>query len=254
MLRCPDCTFVYARDRHVPPAFYDAAYTQDGEYSGLLNGALEQKQGRAGFDWMHEWTIARVRPFGQRRMLDLGCGVGSAAFLAQRAGWDAHGQDVSENALRVAREVFGIKASNDSIESLVELGQRFEFITAFNLIEHLPDPMPYLKTVRRLVTDDGYFGVAVPNYDSYAMRHTSCPQWLPPYHLSFFTLRTLRTALAGAGFELFAHKIKFAAWSGVEGPKWRRLGLVPYLVANALIGRLRGGGIVALARAGQAAV
>jgi SAM-dependent methyltransferase len=249
MLRCADCGFVFASDRHVPPDLYETAYTSEGEYAGLLAAAREQKGGQGHFDWMHRWAIDRVKPFGERRILDLGCGVGSALHLAQRAGWTPHGQDASENALRVAREVFGVHTYSCSVQQIADRGHRFEFVTAFNLIEHLPEPMPYLSAVRRLVTDDGWFGVAVPNYDSYAMRNTSCPQWLPPYHLSFFTLETLRLALRKAGFELVEHRVKFASWSGVEGPKWRRLALAPYLVANALIGRLRGNGIVAMARA-----
>lgn len=247
MRRCSSCTFVFATDRHVPANLYEEAYTSEGEYGGLLASAEAQKRLAGSFDWMHEWVINNgPRPFGQWCMLDLGCGVGSAAFLAQRAGWNAHGQDTSENAMRVAREVFGIKTCAESIDQIAE---RFELVTAFNLVEHIPDPMAYLRNVRRLVTDDGYFGIVVPNYDSYAMQHTTNRQWLPPFHLNFFTLRTLASALESSGFRLEKQTVRLFSWSGVEGPRWRKLALLPYLVANGLIGRLRGNGIVAIARA-----
>jgi len=249
MMRCSRCCFVFAADRVIPDGLYDTAYTADGEYRGLMKTAKAQRDGVAGFDWMHQWVFDHTSPAGARRSLDLGCGVGSAAHLASRAGWTAFGQDVSENALKVAGEIFGIATFAQPISSLAEQGEKFDLVTAFNLLEHIPDPMSYLRTVRSITADNGRFAVAVPNYDSYAMRNTTWDQWLPPFHLNFFTLKTLGTALEATGFKLEVHIIKFASWSGVEGSKLRRVSLIPYLAANALIGRLRGNGIVAVARA-----
>jgi SAM-dependent methyltransferase len=246
MRRCPACSLVYAANREVPAGLYEAAYSVQGDYGAKLSFARELREGTASFDWSHSWVLDQVRPFGQRRALDLGCGVGAALYLAGRAGWSPHGQDISENALRVAREVFGCVTYSESIDQLAARGEKFELITAFHLVEHLPQPLAYLKTVRQLLADGGYFGVVVPNYDSYAMRYTHCAEWLPPFHLNFFTLRSLRNALSRAGLRIITHKTKIASWRGIEGPKYKRYVLLPYLVANGLIHRLRGNIIVAL--------
>lgn len=246
ILRCRACSLVYARNREVPAGLYETAYTAEGDYGAKLTFARELREGTASFDWSHEWVLDQVRPFGNRRALDLGCGVGAALHLASKAGWTPHGQDISENALRVAREVFGCVTFSESIDQLAARGEKFELVTAFHLIEHLPQPLAYLKTVRQLMAEGGYFGVVVPNYNSYAMRCTQCPEWLPPFHLNFFTLRSLQSTLARAGFRIIAHKTKIASWRGIEGPKFKRYLLLPYLVANGLIHRLRGNIIVAL--------
>jgi SAM-dependent methyltransferase len=248
MLRCLSCGLVYAADRHVPPGLYEEAYTDEGEYGTHFRHARGILEGKAPIDWMATWIIDRVPPFGQKRYLDLGCGVGSSVYAAQQKGWIATGQDVSENALRAAREVFNVQTTPESVGAIAASGRQFELITALNLIEHLPDPLGYLKIVRKLVVDGGQIGLVVPNYDSYAMRHTTCAQWLPPFHLNFFTLRTLDAALRLAGFRLTKHHTRFASWSGVDGGTARKLLLAPYLVANALIGRLRGNAVIAIAQ------
>jgi SAM-dependent methyltransferase len=250
MLRCRQCRLIYARNREVPSGLYESAYAPQGDYAGQLEAARAQLAGTGSFDWSHQWVFDQVRPSGQRRALDLGCGVGSALHLAKQAGWLPHGQDISQNALRVAREVFGCLTFSESIDQLAAQGKKFELVTAFNLVEHLPQPLAYLKTVRQLVADGGCLGVVVPNYNSYAMRHTHLAEWLPPFHLNFFTFQSLQGALAGAGFRVIAHKTKIASWRGIEGPKYKRYLLLPYLVGNGLIGRLRGNIIVALAQAG----
>lgn len=249
MRRCVRCGFVFAADRRIPPGLYDEAYTEQGEYGDLLTGAQALRDERGHFDWMHQWAVDHAKLTGARRALDVGCGVGSALHLAKQAGWEPHGHDVSGNALRVAHEVFGVTTHPEPIDEMAARGERFDLVTAFNVVEHVPDPIAYLRTLRRLTADGGHFGIAVPNYDSYAMRHTDDPQWLPPFHLNFFNLSTLKQALAAAGFTLRAHKVKFASWSGIPGPKWKRYLFSPYLIANGLIGRLGGNGIVAVATA-----
>jgi 2-polyprenyl-3-methyl-5-hydroxy-6-metoxy-1,4-benzoquinol methylase len=248
MLRCQKCSLVYAAAREVPAGFYDAAYSADGDYSEHLTVARGHLAGTRNFEWSNRWVFERVQPFGRRRSLDLGCGVGSALHLAKQSGWLPHGQDISQNALRVAREVFDAKTFSESIDQMAAQGEKFELITAFNLIEHLPQPLAYLKTVRQLMTPDGYLGIVVPNYDSYAMRNTHLAEWLPPFHLNFFNRQSLEHTLALAGLEVIAHKTQIASWRGIEGPKYKRYLLLPYLLANGVIGRLRGNLVVVLAR------
>jgi len=248
MLRCRECQLVYARDRDVPVGLYESAYSEEGDYANHFALARAQLEGTIPFNWSHQWVFDRVHPFGRARVLDLGCGVGSALCIAKRSGWVPHGQDISQNALRAAREVFGHVTFSESVDELAARGERFELVTAFNLIEHIPQPLAYLKTIRQLVTDDGYLGVVVPNYDSYAMRHTRLSEWLPPFHLNFFTTQSLESTFNKAGFRLREHKTKIASWRGIEGSKLKRYLLLPYLMGNGLIGRLRGNVIAAMAQ------
>lgn len=201
-----------------------------------------------GADWMHAWAIRRVRPFGEARYLDLGCSVGSALYLARKARWNTYGQDISQQALSAARELTGSQTFDEDLAALANRGLKFEFVSAFNLIEHLPEPLAYLKDVRRILAPGGYFAVAVPNYDSYHMRHATWDQWLPPFHINFFNLKTLTSALKAADLEIMDHRIKPISLSGFPGSRLKQLIMLPYIVSLMALRGPQGNGIVALAR------
>lgn len=249
MVRCRACSFVYAMERDIPEQLYEEAHSEGGSYGDHVAGLRQEIDTGQAPDWMHPWVIDRVKPFGESRMLDLGCGVGTALYIAKRAGWKTTGQDISKNALAHAKALAGSETLEEDLPTIAASGRKFELVTAFNLIEHVPDPLSYLKDVRKVVKDGGMFGVAVPNYDSYGMRHATTEQWLPPFHINFFNLKTLRNALRLASFEMVDHRIRFISLSGFPGSRAKQAVLAPYLAVNAVIGRLNGNGIVALARA-----
>jgi SAM-dependent methyltransferase len=249
MWRCTGCGFVFAVDRHIPPGLYDSAYADGGGYTFLARRIQQLIADGSGADWMHQWVFDQIHPFGEKRLLDLGCSSGSALYLGKKAGWQPHGQDASKEALKIAHELVGATTYDTEISDLIAAGQTFDLVTAFNLIEHLPDPMQYLTDMRKLVAPGGMVAVAVPNYNSYTMRHTPWDLWLPPYHINFFSLNNLSEALQRSGFQILRHKIRFLSLSGFPGSRVKQLLYMPYLLGNAAIGRLNGNGIVCTAKA-----
>ncbi len=149
------------------------------------------------------------------------------------------------NACQAVKDVLGLP-SYGTLKDLVEEGRQFELITMFHLLEHLPDPLTFIRLARRLVADGGYLGIAVPNYDSYTVRHTTNAQWLPPFHINWFTLRSLSHLLSACSFRIESSRGRFISWGGIEGPKYKRYALLPYLI---LIGRLKGNIVALVARA-----
>jgi 2-polyprenyl-3-methyl-5-hydroxy-6-metoxy-1,4-benzoquinol methylase len=182
-------------------------------------------------------------------MLDLGCGVGDAMIRAEARGWKVHGQDISLNACRAANEVLGLTAFCGTPRDLLDQGRQFELVTAFHLLEHLPDPRSFTRLIRRLVVDGGYLGIAVPNYDSYTVRHTTYAQWLPPFHINYFTTSSLSHLLSACSFRVECSHVRLFSWGSIEGPKYKRYAFLPYLMANSLIGRLKGDIIALVAKA-----
>ena len=249
MLRCCNCALVFAADRAVPMDTYEHAYSECGEYGDAVRMAEALKSAPRSYRWDLEWVLDHVPTFGSSRMLDLGCGVGAAMLRAADRGWKVHGQDVSLDACQAIEDVLGLPAYCGTLKDLVKEGKQFELITAFHLLEHLPDPLTFTRLARRLVVDGGYIGIAVPNYDSYTVRHTTNAQWLPPFHINYFTNRSLSHLLSSCSFRLESSRVRLISWGGIEGPKSKRYALLPYLIANRLIGRLQGNIVALVARA-----
>jgi len=122
---------------------------------------------------------------------------------ASDAGFNATGIDLSEKAVRYARETFKVNADTAGLETLLRSGRAFDVVTLWHALEHFDDPLTVLKAVRSLLSEGGVCVVEVPNLHSLKFI-LSGGKWEggnhPLYHRTFFTGPTLRMVLEKAGF------------------------------------------------------
>jgi SAM-dependent methyltransferase len=79
-------------------------------------------------------------------------------------------------------------------------GERFDVVTAFEVLEHQEDPRSLLDGCFALTRPGGYLAISVPFRDRR-------PNWYeawdePPNHLTRWSKRSLVTALSGAGYHV----------------------------------------------------
>jgi SAM-dependent methyltransferase len=127
------------------------------------------------------------------RLLEVGSGLGYLTYSLARAGYRIEGWDVSEDAVQAARERFGpyfavrdvnaLQASSDS--------SRYDVVILTELIEHLEDPVAFVRASAALLAPGGALLMTTPNKNYYpdgVVWHTD----LPPIHLWWFTERAMR--------------------------------------------------------------
>ncbi len=96
-------------------------------------------------------------------LLDIGAGTGDFLIAAKNKGWDAKGVEPSDQAKKLAKQK-GV----DLITKTSELQSKsVDVITMWHVLEHVPDIMNQLIELKRLVKENGYIIIAVPNYKSY---------------------------------------------------------------------------------------
>lgn len=117
------------------------------------------------------WIAERIaRRFGRLdvRLVDVGCGAGIAAEALAAQGARVLGIDAAGAALAAARDhAAGRRLSLDyreaTAETLAEEGARFEVVTALEVIEHVPDPAEFLRSLARLAEPGGLVFVSTIN-------------------------------------------------------------------------------------------
>ncbi len=143
-------------------------------------------------------------PFGEGRLLDVGCGIGDYLTAMAPLGWECFGCDVSEPALKVARSRLP-KATLvcGTLEECAFQPASFAAVTLWHTLEHLEDPLGTLEHVYRLLVPDGRLVLATPNIASLEARMLGS-RWAGidvPFHLFIFSVETLRALVKKAGFE-----------------------------------------------------
>lgn len=157
----------------------------------------------------HAHFLKRFQPWGGRRLLDVGCGLGYFMACAAAAGWSAYGCDTSARWVERAGDVTGAPERIACAEPRAELfGGNFDLITVWDVLEHIYDPLPFLRAITPLLAHDGRVFIRTPNvawvYPTYgARRHLlhSNVALGPLNHVVYYSARTLGRALAAADLE-----------------------------------------------------
>lgn len=143
-----------------------------------------------------------------RRLLDVGCAYGPFLKAAEEAGYLPFGIDVAEQAVAYVTDTLGYPASRTTLEELDPLTtfghRRFEVITMWYVIEHIPDLPSLLSRVAELLLPGGVFAFSTPNGEGVSAT-TNREDFLrrsPEDHLTIWEPTRLSAVLEPFGFEV----------------------------------------------------
>jgi SAM-dependent methyltransferase len=138
------------------------------------------------------------------KILDIGCGTGDLLSVCEKDGWDIFGVEPSQKAVDRARtKVNSAERIVTDLGSL-EKNASFDVITMFHVLEHVPNLMEYIESLKSLLSSDGHLIVAVPNFKSYDAIHYK-EFWAAydvPRHLWHFSEKSIRHIFGQVGFEV----------------------------------------------------
>lgn len=101
----------------------------------------------------------------EKSLLDIGCGVGDFLSEAKNDGWLVTGIEPNEVANKIASSKISQEVLNDVEDICTE--RSFHVITLWHVLEHLPDLNTKITRIKKLLADDGWLIIAVPNHQSF---------------------------------------------------------------------------------------
>jgi SAM-dependent methyltransferase len=146
-------------------------------------------------------------------VLDLGCGRARLGFEIERLGYTVTGIDNSPVACATARTRISEVIEGDFMDSVGTAaslkGRQFDWLLAADVLEHLAEPKSALCFYRRFLKPGGRLIVSLPNvavwdnrlrllFGRFDYHESGLPDRT---HLRFFTFRTARELVSGAGFK-----------------------------------------------------
>jgi SAM-dependent methyltransferase len=212
--QCRTCGLVYDNPR---PTWAQIVqfYSQENKYDDWL---AEEKERDAL--WQRRLRLVRRhKPSGS--LLDVGTGIGQFLNFA-KAHYEVSGTEISPVAVEIAREKYGLEIRPGLLQDM-KWEKRFDVITLFHVLEHVPYPAETLRLCHSLLQPGGILVIAVPNdvqsiltrrnrlmerlgFQRYrSLGKVGLPKLVlngSEIHLSHFTSPVLRTALTQAGLEV----------------------------------------------------
>ncbi len=196
---CWQCGLLY---QHPLPDPRDMQKFADEEYSrGGYREYVRARELKVSTFRERLELIQRRVPEG--RLLDVGCACGYLIEVALDAGYDAYGVEFAASALAQASPRVQPRIFSDNVEGVAakELGA-FDVVTAFDIVEHLLDPIRFLGQLRNLLRPGGLLAVTTPD-SRHVLRFLMGARWpmlQPLQHTFLFSRRSMRLALERAGF------------------------------------------------------
>jgi len=189
-----------------------------------VRALYERPEGASVEYWDHEdAALATFRsvldtigePWGDRRLLDVGCGPGTFGGAAADAGWTVTGLELNPLLAERAAADHGFEVVNAPFPDADLAGRRFEVVTMLDVIEHVLDPLAVLAAAHDLLAPRGRVVVFTPNHRGLIVRIAQAMRWatfgvlhqpvteiFDGPHVTFFDDRTLPDALRRSGFRL----------------------------------------------------
>ena len=184
--RCPACSMVQLGTM-LAETFYED-YVMTVSHSPTM----QRYQTAQATDFIARFELAG------RRLLEVGCGDGHYLALLDGLGADVAGLEPSAPFRRLT-EGRGLPVYAGYAAALEPLpGGPYDAIVTREVLEHVPDPIDFLSTIRASLTRDGVGLVEVPSLEQ-ALERGRFFDFFPD-HLNYFSVGTLARALERSGF------------------------------------------------------
>ena len=106
----------------------------------------------------------------KKNLLDIGCGTGDFLQIASKHGWSISGIEPNDQARALANK----KTDNAvyDVDQLLKFNlEKFDVITLWHVLEHLPNLNEQILKMEKLLKPNGTILIAVPNYKSFDADH-----------------------------------------------------------------------------------
>ena len=207
-VQCADCDLVYVNPR-LRADLIDMFYKSDAYNFMFENMLMKSVDYRLEVVAQKKFTaVSGFFPDASPQLLDIGCGIGDFAHLAECSGWSVEAIEFSPMAASFARERFALTVHEKPLEECSFAEGQFEIATMWGVLEHLLEPRRLLGQIRNFLVDGGMLVIEVPSFDCLLVEYLKAhPEQADRIidgwgHLTLFSVPTITRILEEQGYSV----------------------------------------------------
>ena len=195
--RCRDCGLVHSA--RIMSDAGTAKYYQD------VFGSEFHKRGQMINADVNMLALKKMLPMREvATFLDVGCGYGFLPWLLKSIGVKPMGVEISRGEAQHARDYLTIDVRTGTLENAGMPTNWFDAAACFEVIEHIPKPVQFLKKLAEHIRPGGYVIIGTDNFESPIVQRMGAryPKWIPHTHVNHFGPETLTETIKRAGLKV----------------------------------------------------
>ena len=146
---------------HLRPEYFHSKATFEQDGIRFSRWGYIEYESRWSTDPIWQTQLLRLFADGRKSVLDLGCATGTFLDAARELGCEVEGVEISPAAARLA-QLRGIGTFVGKFEAF-RTSKRYDAITAWEMIEHIPRIADTLKKIKKLLKPTGVFLFSTPD-------------------------------------------------------------------------------------------
>lgn len=202
---CTFCGLVFIENR-IPDLreYYRSAYRLQHEH---IPGAVLTPQQR--FPLQRDFARVSAQRFSEQvpvgsSVLEIGCSAGGFLSHLVQKGYDCYGCEWNDEDAEFVRKVGEVPCEEGSIDEVFP-GKTFTAIAAIAVLEHVADPMAFLRSCRERLIGGGWLYLETPNLRDALLSMYDLESFAKWYfrepHITYWKTETIAALLNTTGFE-----------------------------------------------------
>jgi len=151
--------------------------------------------------------------YSNKKIIDIGCGVGAISFYLAQKGFNVQGVDISSRAIRICKSTSKIlklqnKAKFTRVDfSKVNFSQKVDFIICSEVLEHIESDKKTLMEIKKMLKNKGLLILSVPSSNAPLFKLGYAKKFDKKVgHLRRYSTKELKKLLKKTGFKIIEIK------------------------------------------------
>lgn len=139
----------------------------DQEYYRRFFNLYNKQEFQIYENWFRGWErfiFSRINlPTEGKKVIEIGCSIGAFTKILKERGFEVTATDISSFILKKAKNLQkDVRFEVFDVEKDKKLGKKYDYVFAFEVVEHLNDPGKAIANIYSLLRDGGMFVFSTP--------------------------------------------------------------------------------------------